>query len=54
VDEIMWTHWPPTLIASAIVNTNTLKRFQHFRLTGQMRMTDSGLRNAARSVGTAR
>jgi hypothetical protein len=40
-----------TLIASAIVNADTFKRFKHFRLTGQMRMVDSELRDAVHSVG---
>jgi hypothetical protein len=35
-----------TILASAIVNAITFRRFQHFRLTGQMRMTDSDLREA--------
>jgi hypothetical protein len=40
-----------TLIASAIVNADTFQRFKHFRLTGQMRMLDSDLRDAVHSVG---
>jgi hypothetical protein len=39
------------LIASAILNANTFGRFDHFRLTGQMRMTDSDLHDAVHSVG---
>jgi hypothetical protein len=39
-----------TILASAIVNALTFGRFRHFRLTGQMRMTDSELREAVHSV----
>jgi hypothetical protein len=40
-----------TLIASAIVNAQTFGRFEHYRLTGQMCMSDSELRDAVHSVG---
>jgi hypothetical protein len=40
-----------TLIASSIVNATSFATFCHFRLLGQMRMTDTELRDAVHAVG---
>jgi hypothetical protein len=39
-----------TLIASSILNASSFAAFRHFRLVGQMRMTDTELPDAVHAV----